>query len=82
MNLFLFSIESGAIIAKSIVACPRMPFVLRYVTTWRTCTVIVMNAIGRWFLPFVDGIECCCCWHRVRSFRGNYEWYGLYHQCE
>jgi hypothetical protein len=76
MMLFTVSIQSSAVITKSIASVSRSSFKLWNVATRWTCAIVVMDAMCSGFRYFVDGIKSCRCWHLVFSFekwiKGSY----------
>lgn len=65
MILSSVSIQLSAVIAKPIASIASASFVLRYVAARRTRTVIVMDAMCRLLLNFVDGVKRCYWRHLI-----------------
>ncbi len=73
MKLLTFSVQPSAIIAESVSAGSWFPFILWYVTTRRTRTIVMMNTICGLFFNLVNGIEDSRCGHGISP-----SWYKLY----
>jgi hypothetical protein len=64
MKLATLGVELCAIIAQPVAAGSGFAFPCGYVSSRRTRAVVVMNALMRWFLGFVDRIESCYFRHK------------------
>jgi hypothetical protein len=57
-------VQLFAVVTQAIAAVAGKSLILWNVAARRTCTVVVVHTIGKWFLYFVNRMKCWRSWHR------------------